>query len=233
MAHRRSCLCASVAMFLFISSVFRAKAQISTPCTTSVISSFTPCFNYLTGSSGAGSSPTQDCCNSLRSLMTDNVDCACLIITGNVPVSIPFINANLAISLPRVCKNSVPLQCKASGVPLPPPGPVLFGPTPAPAAPAPHGHPAAPAPDHGHPAAPAPHAHSPRASKATTGAVAAPPPVESFDVAPASPPRFSLGPSVNPGVRPVVNPNAASGPSTMSLPSLLLILVGTMASQCM
>ncbi|KAL0370500.1 UNVERIFIED_CONTAM: hypothetical protein Sangu_0368100 [Sesamum angustifolium] len=104
MAHRRSCLCASVAMFLFISSVFRAKAQISTPCTTSVISSFTPCFNYLTGSSGAGSSPTQDCCNSLRSLMTDNVDCACLIITGNVPVSIPFINANLAISLPRVCR---------------------------------------------------------------------------------------------------------------------------------
>ncbi|KAL0437458.1 UNVERIFIED_CONTAM: hypothetical protein Sradi_0453700 [Sesamum radiatum] len=190
------------------------------------------------------------------------------LITGNVPVSIPFINANLAISLPRVCKNSVPLQCKASGVPLPPPGtfehswkikfvtmspvsaldisigcekdlltrhwarlarisnpiptgPVLFGPTPAPAASAPHGH----------PAAPSPHAHSPRASKATTATVAAPPPVESFDVAPASPPKFSLGPSVNPGVRPVVNPNAASSPSTMSLPSLVLVLIGTMASQ--
>ncbi|KAL0458164.1 UNVERIFIED_CONTAM: hypothetical protein Slati_0443600 [Sesamum latifolium] len=230
MAHHRSCLCASVAIFLLISSVFRAKAQISTPCTTSVISSFTPCFNYLTGSTGTGSSPTEDCCNSLRSLMTDNVDCACLIITGNVPVSIPFINANLAISLPRVCKNSVPLQCKASGVPLPAPGPVLFGPTPAPAAPAPHAHPAAPAP-HAHPAAPAPHAHSPKASKAATAVVDAPPPVESFDVAPASPPKFSLGPSVNPGVRPVVNPNAASNPSTMSLPSLVLILIGTMASQ--
>ncbi|XP_011082646.1 non-specific lipid-transfer protein [Sesamum indicum] len=169
MAHRRSCLCASVAILLLISSVFRARAQITTPCTASVISSFTPCFNYLTGSSGTGSSPTEDCCNSLRSLMTDNVDCACLIITGNVPVSIPFINANLAISLPRVCKNSVPLQCKASGVPLPAPGPVLFGPTPAPAAPASRGHPAAPAP-RGHPAAPAPapDAHSPRASKAAT-----------------------------------------------------------------
>ncbi|KAK4441654.1 hypothetical protein Salat_0500300 [Sesamum alatum] len=219
MARRRSCLHATVATFLLISSLFRGNAQISTPCTTSVISSFTPCFNYLTGSTGTGSSPTEDCCNSLRSLMTDNVDCACLIITGNVPVSIPFINANLAISLPRVCKNSVPLQCKASGVPLPPPGPVLFGPTPAPA-------PAAPAPA---PTAPAPHGHSPRASKATTAAVAAPPPVESMDVVPAPPPKFSLGPSVNPGVRPVVKPNSASNPSTVSLSSLVLVLVGTMA----
>ncbi|KAL2236478.1 UNVERIFIED_CONTAM: hypothetical protein Sindi_0839500 [Sesamum indicum] len=110
-------------------------------------------------------------------------------------------------------------------------GPVLFGPTPAPAAPASRGHPAAPAP-RGHPAAPAPapDAHSPRASKAATAAVAAPPAVESFDVAPAPPPKFSLGPSVNPGVRPVVNPNAASSPSTMSLPSLVLILIGTMVS---
>lgn len=109
MAH--SWLSATIAILL-LSSVFRTKAQISTPCTSSMISSFTPCLNFVTGSSGTGSSPTEDCCNSLKSLMTDNMDCACLIVTGNVPVSIPFINANLAISLPRVCKSSVPLQCK-------------------------------------------------------------------------------------------------------------------------
>ncbi|KAI3460899.1 hypothetical protein Pfo_017562 [Paulownia fortunei] len=211
------CLSATLAILL-ISIVFRAKAQISTPCTSSMISSFTPCLNYVTGSSGTGSPPTEDCCNSLKSLMTDNMDCVCLIVTGNVPVSIPFINANLAITLPRVCKSSVPLQCKASGVPLPPPGPVLFGPTPAPArAPAPR----APAP------APAPHSHSPKASKAA--AVAAPPPAESLDIAPASPPKFSLGPSANPGIRPVVNPKSASGPSTVSLPSVVLMFVGIMA----
>ncbi|KAL0435711.1 UNVERIFIED_CONTAM: hypothetical protein Sradi_0279000 [Sesamum radiatum] len=98
-----------------------------------MITTFTPCLNYVTGSSGRGSSPTEDCCNSLKSLMNDGMDCACLIVTGNVPLSIPFINRNLAISLPRLCQTSVPVQCKASGDPLPPPGPVVLGPTPAPA----------------------------------------------------------------------------------------------------
>ncbi|KAL2535421.1 AAI domain-containing protein [Forsythia ovata] len=78
--------------------------------------------------------------------MSDSMDCTCLIVTGNVPVSIPFINRTLAISLPRMCKNSVPLQCKATGVTLPSPGPALFAPTQAPIAHAPH----------------APHAHSPK-----------------------------------------------------------------------
>lgn len=99
-------------LLIIISSVFQTNAQISTPCTSSMISTFTPCLNYVTGSSGKGSSPTQDCCNSLKSLMTDSMDCTCLIVSGNVPLSIPFINRNLAISLPRVCKSSVPIQCK-------------------------------------------------------------------------------------------------------------------------
>lgn len=107
-SHVRASLALILSLSLVLSSV---KAQISTPCSMSMISSFTPCLNYVTGSSGTGSSPTKDCCNSLISLMTDNMECACLIITGNVPVSIPFVN-NLAISLPRVCKSSVPLQCK-------------------------------------------------------------------------------------------------------------------------
>ncbi|GER24850.1 lipid-transfer protein [Striga asiatica] len=110
-----------------------AQININTPCTSSMIQTFTPCLNYVTGSSSTGSSPTQDCCDSLKALMAKGVDCGCLIVTGNVPIStIPFINRNLAISLPRMCQSSVPVQCKASGDPLPAPGPVLLGPTLAP-----------------------------------------------------------------------------------------------------
>ncbi|KAH6756478.1 hypothetical protein C2S53_002265 [Perilla frutescens var. hirtella] len=211
------------------SSIFTTNAQvISTPCSSSMISSFTPCLNFVTGSSGSGSSPTQDCCNALKSLTVNNMDCACLIITGSVPVSIPFINANLGISLPRACKSSVPLQCTASGVPLPPPGPVLFGPPPSPAvAPVPHharAHAPAPAPVHAR-------AHSPKGSKAATAAAL--PPAGSTDISPApsSPPKFPLGPSANPGIRPVVNPN--SSPSNLfaiSLPYIVLMFGGIIAN---
>nr|GLL33157.1 vegetative cell wall protein gp1-like isoform X1 [Ipomoea trifida] len=96
-----------------------ANGQINTPCTNSIVSSFTPCFNYITGSGANGSSsPTQDCCDSLKSMMTNMIDCACLIITGNVPLSIPFVRT-LVLSLPlQQCTSGVPVQCKGSGAPL-------------------------------------------------------------------------------------------------------------------
>lgn len=106
----------AILVTLMILSNFNANGQISTPCTSSIVSSFTPCLNYLTGSSANGSSPTAECCDSIKSLTTDSVDCACLVITGNVPVSLPF-SRPLAISLPRICKSGVPLRC--IGTPLP------------------------------------------------------------------------------------------------------------------
>ncbi|CAI9781183.1 unnamed protein product [Fraxinus pennsylvanica] len=183
-----------------------------------MVSSFTPCFSYLTGSSGTGSSPTAECCNSLKNLMSDSMDCTCLVVTGNVPVSIPFISRPLAISLPQMCKSSVPLQCKATGIALPPSGPALFAPSEAPVA---H----------------APHAHSPKASKAAAAAAASPaaaaaaePPAAEtpLDIIPAAPPEVTLAPTANPGIRPILNPNLASNPPILSLSSLLLMLVGIM-----
>ncbi|CAO2838453.1 unnamed protein product [Amaranthus hypochondriacus] len=115
--------------------VLGANAQVPTsPCTTSMITTFTPCINYLTNSSGSGTSPTSDCCNSLRSLMTNGTNCLCQIVTGGVPFRIP-INRTLAISLPRACNQpGVPVQCKAAqGAPVPAPGPVAFGPAASPA----------------------------------------------------------------------------------------------------
>lgn len=97
----------------FIVLTLPGYAQIPTsPCTTSMISSFTPCVNYLTNSSGSGSSPTADCCNALRSLMSNGTDCLCQIVTGGVPFRLP-INRTMAISLPRACNQpGVPVQCQ-------------------------------------------------------------------------------------------------------------------------
>ncbi|MBA0771495.1 hypothetical protein Gotri_007002 [Gossypium trilobum] len=124
-------------------SMVSVNGQISTACTASMISSFTPCLNFITGSSGNGSSsPTQGCCGSLKSLMSTSMDCACLIITASVPFQLP-INRTLALGLPRACNmGGVPVQCKvfneisdsltphflhfaASGTPLPAPGNVF------------------------------------------------------------------------------------------------------------
>ncbi|XP_020579835.1 non-specific lipid transfer protein GPI-anchored 2-like [Phalaenopsis equestris] len=103
--------------------------QISTSCTNLLMKSFTPCLNFLTGSTngGGGGSPTSECCKSLGVLISSSTQCACLVITGSS--SLP-INQTLAISLPRLCKNThVPLQCNSDvGSPIPGPGPVSFSP---------------------------------------------------------------------------------------------------------
>ncbi|KAE8665434.1 putative mitochondrial ribosomal protein L24 [Hibiscus syriacus] len=53
--------------------------------------------------------------------MSGSMDCACLIFTASVPIQLP-INRTLAISLPQACNmDSVPVQCKAYGTPLPAP----------------------------------------------------------------------------------------------------------------
>ncbi|KAI3496578.1 hypothetical protein L1887_38943 [Cichorium endivia] len=109
-------------------------SQINTPCSPSMITSFTPCLNFITNSTTNGSStPTSDCCNSLKSMTSSGTDCLCLLVTGNVPLQIP-INQTLAISLPRSCRMpGVPLQCKAAAAaPISPAGPAGLGPAPSP-----------------------------------------------------------------------------------------------------
>lgn len=86
--------------------------QINSPCSASMISSFSPCMNFVTNSSANGTSPTADCCNSLKSLTSGGMDCLCLILTGNIPFQMP-VNRTTVISLPRACNMaSVPVQCK-------------------------------------------------------------------------------------------------------------------------
>ncbi|RCV09694.1 hypothetical protein SETIT_2G050000v2 [Setaria italica] len=92
-------------------------------CTASLITSFTPCLNFLTNGGGGGSAPTQDCCRSLAELMSASTGCACLILTGNVPLGVPGVNRTLAVALPKACNSAaVPLQCRDTSAQIPAPG---------------------------------------------------------------------------------------------------------------
>ncbi|KAK4848204.1 hypothetical protein QYF36_010318 [Acer negundo] len=188
-------------------SAISVNGQITTPCTASMISSFTPCINFITGSTANGASPTRGCCDSLKSLMSSSMDCACLVIAANIPLRLP-INRTLALSLPRACNmGGVPIQCKASGTPLPAPGPVLLGPTLAPMADSPF---------------------SPQASKASAFAPA-PDSDTTMDLTPASPPLPTTTSSG--GVRPVLTP-PPSDSCHISPPAVLLSIVGMMIFNC-
>ncbi|CAN6203147.1 unnamed protein product [Urochloa humidicola] len=99
-------------------------------CTASLITSFTPCLNFLTNSTNGGggsAAPTQECCRSLGELMSASTGCACLILTGNVPLGVP-VNRTLAVALPKACKSAaVPLQCRGTSAQIPAAGPVAGG----------------------------------------------------------------------------------------------------------
>ncbi|XP_075655688.1 non-specific lipid transfer protein GPI-anchored 20 [Castanea sativa] len=178
--------------------------QINSPCSASMISSFSPCMGFVTNSSANGTSPTADCCNSLKSLTSGGMGCFCLILTGNIPFQIP-INRTMAISLPRACNMAgVPVQCKASATPLPAPGPISIAPTPLPEA-------SAPSPKASSVSEPTSPAQAPEAD---TTPLLTPPSTTS-----------SEAPTATTGSRPVVTPSSAM-PSHSLSSSLLLFALG-------
>uniref|UniRef100_A0A0E0AGE0 Bifunctional inhibitor/plant lipid transfer protein/seed storage helical domain-containing protein n=2 Tax=Oryza TaxID=4527 RepID=A0A0E0AGE0_9ORYZ len=120
---------------------------VAASCTASLITSFTPCFNFITGSSGGGGgngtaagggAPTAECCQSVAAMINTSASCACLVLTGNVPLGIP-INRTLAVTLPKACNSmSVPLQCKDTSAQIPAAGvPVAVSPAMPPLPPSP------------------------------------------------------------------------------------------------
>lgn len=101
---------------LLISSINLVNGQISSSCTSSMISStFTPCANIITGSTNNGLVPSTTCCDSLRSLMGTNMDCACLMLSSNAQIFQLPINQVLAMSLSQACNiKGASLQCKGA-----------------------------------------------------------------------------------------------------------------------
>ncbi|KAH1136447.1 hypothetical protein AAZX31_10G027700 [Glycine max] len=116
-----------LALAIFTSLNLVTAQVITTPCTTSMINTITPCANFITGSINNGLTPSATCCDSFLSLITTSVDCACLLVSANVPLQIP-VNRVLALFLPQACNvGQMPALCKASASPLPAPGPALLG----------------------------------------------------------------------------------------------------------
>ncbi|KAI3878513.1 hypothetical protein MKX03_023963 [Papaver bracteatum] len=175
----------AISLIILAVCVLPVYGQITTACSAPTITSFTPCLNFITGSSGSGTSPTSDCCSTFKEIMGSSMDCACLLITGNVPFQLP-INRTLAISLPRACKMSgVPVECKANtGSPLPAPSPFSFG-------------------------SPSP---SPLSSTSLTPSASFTPDSEAPEsvTLPASPPLDSTTPTAISGRRPVLTPTNAA-----------------------
>ncbi|KAL8128847.1 hypothetical protein V2J09_018002 [Rumex salicifolius] len=107
-----------VAALVALQAAVPGSAQIAvSPCTASMLTSFTPCMNFLTNSSANMTTPTPGCCNSLMSLASNSSGCLCQILTGGSPFPLP-VNRTSAISLPKSCNMSgVPIQCNLATSP--------------------------------------------------------------------------------------------------------------------
>ncbi|KAH1089384.1 hypothetical protein J1N35_016641 [Gossypium stocksii] len=180
---------------------------INNPCTPAMLTTFTPCFNFLTNSSANATSPSAACCNALKNLTSSSMGCTCLIVTGSVPFRLP-INRTLAVSLPRACNMpSVPLQCNAPrGAPIPAPGPVSLAPKLSPGA--------SPSLSPQSPIVPEPTPSAEVPDSGTTPAL--------------TPPSSTAGtgaPTAATGSRPVLTPSAAN-PAYSFSPFLLVFTLG-------
>ncbi|KAJ8747461.1 hypothetical protein K2173_008758 [Erythroxylum novogranatense] len=192
-----------IALLVLVLPVY---GQVSTICSPSLLSSFTPCMNYLTSSSSNGTSPTSECCGVLKNMTNNGMDCLCLIVTASVPFRVP-INRTLAISLPRFCNMpGVPVQCKASSAPIPAPGPAALGPV----------------PSSGAPLSPTPEASAvPQPTPSTTPTLTPPSPTTNAGAPTSSSPS---------GIRPVLTPPSTSStmPSSKLSPYLILLTLGSL-----
>ncbi|XP_029130715.1 uncharacterized protein LOC109815853 isoform X2 [Cajanus cajan] len=175
-----------------------------------MMSSFTPCANIITGSTNNnGLTPPSTCCDSLRSLMSTNMDCACLMISANAPFFQLPLSQALALSLSQACNiNGVSLQCKASGSPLSAPGPAVLGSS-GPTLPSIATSPL-----------------SPQVSKIV--ALEEAEKYEKVELAAASSPVEAEVPTRIPQIRPVLTPRPSASPSSYVSPSPFAFLIGIM-----
>lgn len=89
-------------VFMAVMSSTRVSAQSS--CT-SVLISLSPCLNYITGNS---TSPSQQCCRQLGSVVQSSPDCLCQVLNGggsNLGIN---VNQTQALGLPTACNVQTP-----------------------------------------------------------------------------------------------------------------------------
>ncbi|CAL9221899.1 unnamed protein product [Arabidopsis halleri] len=98
-------------VFMAVMSSTRVSAQSS--CT-NVLISLAPCLNYITGNS---TSPTQQCCRQLGSVVQSSPDCLCQVLNGGGSQLGINVNQTQALGLPRACNVQTPpvSRCNTAG----------------------------------------------------------------------------------------------------------------------
>ncbi|KAF2285411.1 hypothetical protein GH714_003614 [Hevea brasiliensis] len=108
-----------IAIALVVLIIPATHGQINTPCTPSLLSSFTPCMNFLTNSSADGTSPTQDCCSSLKNLTSP-----ASLAPNLSPVVSPSASPEAASVVPEPTPSTLPPESSTTPI-LTPPSPTV------------------------------------------------------------------------------------------------------------
>ncbi|CAH8261444.1 unnamed protein product [Arabidopsis lyrata] len=98
-------------VFMAVMSSTRVSAQSS--CT-NVLISLAPCLNYITGNS---TSPTQQCCRQLGSVVQSSPACLCQVLNGGGSQLGINVNQTQALGLPTACNVQTPpvSRCNTAG----------------------------------------------------------------------------------------------------------------------
>ncbi|KAG8484508.1 hypothetical protein CXB51_023825 [Gossypium anomalum] len=101
--------------------MFSAGAKAQSGCTT-VLISMSPCLNFITGNS---STPSQQCCTQLASVVRSSPQCLCEVLNGGGSSLGINVNRTQALALPGVCNVQTPPISACNGAsPAPADSPV-------------------------------------------------------------------------------------------------------------
>ncbi|MFQ6632478.1 hypothetical protein Gotur_008910 [Gossypium turneri] len=117
MANMRIATC----FIMVLMAMFSAGAKAQSGCTT-VLVSMSPCLNFIAGNS---STPSQQCCTQLASVVRSSPQCLCEVLHGGGSSLGINVNRTQALALPGACNVQTPPVSACNGAsPAPADSPV-------------------------------------------------------------------------------------------------------------
>ncbi|CAN0857012.1 Non-specific lipid transfer protein GPI-anchored 5 [Linum grandiflorum] len=115
----------SLGIVLLTMQLMAGGARAQSDCT-NVLISLSPCLNYITGNS---STPPQQCCGQLATVVRSSPLCLCQLLNGGGSSFGVNINQTRALELPRACNVQTPpiSRCNASSPTAAPEGSTVPG----------------------------------------------------------------------------------------------------------
>ncbi|XP_010488293.1 PREDICTED: non-specific lipid-transfer protein-like protein At2g13820 [Camelina sativa] len=102
-----------VCLTVFMAVMTSTRVSAQSGCT-NVLFSLSPCLNYITGNS---TSPSQQCCRQLGSVVQSSPDCLCQVLNGGGSQLGTNVNQTQALGLPKACNVQTPpvSRCSTGG----------------------------------------------------------------------------------------------------------------------